>query len=93
METLHAGDVTSGDRLAALVSGLVSAVRTLPMMSPRRVVMVFQAGSLLVPKRESDAADRALDALEHLFTNPGFETTIVPVAGPLQTTGRIRRSC
>jgi DNA polymerase III subunit delta len=89
VETMHAGDVTSGDRLAAFVSGLVSAVRTLPMMSPRRVVMVFQAGSLLVPKRESDAADRALDALEHLFTNPGLETTIVLVAGPLDKRGRM----
>jgi DNA polymerase-3 subunit delta len=89
VETMHAGDVTSGDRLAAFVSGLVSAVRTLPMMSPRRVVMVFQAGSLLVPKRESDAADRALDALEHLFTNPVLETTIVLVAGPLDKRGRM----
>jgi DNA polymerase III subunit delta len=89
VETLHAGDVSSGDRLATFVSGLVSAARTLPMMSPRRVVIVFQAGSLLVPKRESEAADRALDSLERLFTDPDPQTTIVLVAGPLDKRGRM----
>lgn len=91
VETLHAGDVTSGDRLAAVVSALVSAARTLPMMSPRRVVIVFQAGMLLVPKRESEAADRALDALEQLFTDPDPQTTIVLVAGSLDKRGRMYR--
>ena len=32
------------------------------MMAPRRVVIVLQAETLLVPKRESEAATRALDA-------------------------------
>ena len=32
------------------------------MMAPRRVVIVLQAEALLVPKRESEAATRALDA-------------------------------
>jgi len=89
VETLHASDVSSGDRLVTFVSGLVSAARTLPMMSPRRVVIVFQAGSLLVPKRESEAADRALDSLERLFTDPDPQTTIVLVAGPLDKRGRM----
>src|SRR6185295_16676095 len=54
VERLHAGDVTSGDRLAAVVSSLVAAAHTLPMMAPRRLVIVLQADQLLMPKRESE---------------------------------------
>ena len=43
VERIHAGDLTTGDRLADGVAGLVAAVRTLPMMVPRRVVIVLQA--------------------------------------------------
>ena len=61
VERIHAGDMTTGDRLADGVASIVAAARTLPMMSPRRVVMVLQAETLLAPKRESDAASRALE--------------------------------
>src|SRR5437899_12045302 len=61
VERIHAGEMTSGDKLADGVASLVTAVRTLPMMVPRRVVVVAQAETLLVPKRESEAATRALD--------------------------------
>src|SRR5437867_13061289 len=60
VERLHAGDMTTGDKLADGVAQIADAVRTLPMMAPRRVVLVFQAETLLVPKRESEAATRAL---------------------------------
>jgi DNA polymerase III subunit delta len=83
VERIHAGDVTSGDRLVAVVSSLVAAAHTLPMMSPRRLVVVLQADGLLVPKRESEAATRALDALEALFKEPDAQTTIVLIAAPL----------
>ena len=66
----------------AVVSSLVAAARTLPMMSPRRVVIVLQAEALLVPKRESEAATRALDELETLFKEPEPQTTLVLVAAP-----------
>ena len=36
----------------------VIAARTLPMMAPRRIVLVLRAEKLLMPKRESDDADR-----------------------------------
>ena len=81
VERIHAGDMTSGDKLANGVADLVSAVRTMPMMVPRRVVMVTQAEMLLVPKRESEAATRALDELEALLKQPGPQTTLVFVAG------------
>src|SRR5215212_7727791 len=67
VERIHAGDLTTGDRLADGVASLIAAVRTLPMMVPRRVVVVVQAETLLAPKRESEAASRALEQLEALF--------------------------
>ena len=89
VERIHAGDVTSGDRLVAVVSSLVAAARTLPMMAPRRVVIVLQADQLLMPKRESEAATRALDALEMLFKEPESLTTIVLIASPLDKRSRM----
>jgi DNA polymerase-3 subunit delta len=80
VERIHAGDFTTGDRLADGVAGIVAAVRTLPMMVPRRVVTVLQAESLLAPKRESEAAARALEQFEELLTRPEPQTTLVLVA-------------
>ena len=39
------------------VADLVQAAATLPMMAPRRVVLVLEAEKLLIPKREGKAAD------------------------------------
>jgi DNA polymerase-3 subunit delta len=89
VERIHAGDLTSGDKLAAAVGALVASARTLPMMSPRRIVMVLQAEGMLAPKRESDAASRALDELERLVKQPEETTTIVFVAGVLDKRGRL----
>ena len=70
-------------------SSLVAAVRTLPMMAPRRLVIVFHADAMLVPKRESEAASRALEELERLFKNPDPQTTLVLVAGTLDKRSRM----
>lgn len=89
VERIHAGDLTTGDRLADGVASLVAACRTLPMMVPRRVVTVLQAESLLAPKRESDGATRALDQLEALLKNPERQTTLVLVATAVDRRGRM----
>lgn len=89
VERIHTGEITNGEKLVAAVSSLVAAVRTLPMMAPRRVVIVLQAQSMLVPKRESDAATRALEELETLLKNPDPQTTLVLVAGTLDKRSRI----
>jgi DNA polymerase-3 subunit delta len=89
VERIHAGEATTGDRLAAVASSVVNAARTLPMMSPRRVVLVLQAEALLVPKRESEAATRALEALEELFKRPESDNTLVLVAGSLDKRSRM----
>ena len=83
VERIHAGEMTTGDKLADGVASIVAAVRTLPMMAPRRVVVVPQAEALLAPKRESEAATRALDELEGLLEKPERLTTLVLVAAPL----------
>src|SRR5437870_4583459 len=70
VERIHAGDMTTGDRLATGVADIVAAARTLPMMSPRRIVTVHQADALLVPKRESEAGAAALEELERFLANP-----------------------
>jgi len=88
-ERIHAGDLTTGDRLADGVASLVAAARTLPMMSPRRVVTVLQADTLIAPKRESEAAARALEQLEALITQPDPQTTVVFVAGAVDKRSRV----
>jgi len=89
VERIHAGDFTTGDRLADGVGSIVAAVRTLPMMAPRRVVIVPQAETLLVPKRESEAAARALEQLEALVQQPEAQTTLVFVASSVDKRSRI----
>jgi DNA polymerase-3 subunit delta len=89
VERIHVGDLTTGDKLADGVASIVSAVRTLPMMVPRRVVSVMQAEALLMPKRESDAATRALEQLEYLLKQPEPQTTLVFVATSVDKRSRI----
>ena len=83
VEHIHAGELTTGDKLLDAVVSLTAAARTLPMMSPRRIVTVFQAENMLTPKRESDAAARALDQLLALVDAPDPQTTLVLVSAPL----------
>src|SRR5215470_598253 len=80
VERIHAGDLTTGDKLVEGVASLVAAARTLPMMAPRRIVTVVQAETLLAPKRQSEAATRALDELESMLESPEVQTTVVFVA-------------
>jgi len=89
VERIHAGDFTTGDRLLDGVGSIVAAARTLPMMAPRRVVTVMQADTLIAPKRESDAATRAMDQLEALVAQPEPLTTLVFVAASVDKRGRM----
>jgi DNA polymerase-3 subunit delta len=89
VERVHAGDWTTGDRLAAGVASLVASARTLPMMAPRRVVLVLQAEALIAPKRESEAASRALETLEASLRDPEPQTTLVFVASSVDRRSRI----
>ena len=89
VERMHVGDATSGDRMLETALSLAAVARTLPMMAPRRVVLVLQADSLLAPKRESDAAERAMDEIEELLKRPEPQTALVFVAGTLDKRSRM----
>ena len=89
VERIHAGDFTTGDKLLEGVGAIVAAARTLPMMAPRRVVAVLQAEALLAPKRESEAAARAMEQLEELLARPEATTTLVFAATAVDRRGRI----
>ncbi len=89
VERIHAGDMTSGDRLASGVASLLASARTLPMMSPSRVVVVLQAEVLLAPRRESEAATRALGQLETYLEEPERQTVVVFVGGSLDKRSRM----
>jgi DNA polymerase-3 subunit delta len=89
VERIHVGDMSSGDRFASTIASVVTAARTLPMMSPRRVVVVMRAEALLVPKRESEAATRALDELEALLKHPDPQIALVLVAAAVDKRSRM----
>ena len=63
------------------VDDLIDATATLPMMAPRRVVVVLEAEKLLIPKRESKAADEELERLAEFFADPPLHATTVFVCG------------
>jgi DNA polymerase III delta subunit len=88
VERIHAGEMTTGERLVSGVASLIAAARTLPMMSPWRVVIVPQADTLLGPKRDSEAATRALEAFESYLRNPEPQTVVVLVGGSLDKRSR-----
>jgi DNA polymerase-3 subunit delta len=75
VDRLYGGDMKVDD--------LVNAAATLPMMAPRRVVIILEAEKLLIPKRESKAAEEEQDRLEEFLKGPPDHATTVFVCGPL----------
>jgi DNA polymerase-3 subunit delta len=65
------------------VDDLLQAANMLPMMVPRRVVIVLEAEKLLVPKREGKAADEEQEQLENFIKDPAPHATVVFVCGAL----------
>ena len=68
---------------------LFDAAATLPMMAPRRVVIVFDAERLLIPKREGKAADAEQERLEAFVKSPPPHATVVLVCGALDQRRRL----
>jgi DNA polymerase III subunit delta len=67
----------------------VDAASTLPMMVPRRVILVLEGEKLLIPKRESKAAEEELERLEAFVKAPAPHTTVVFVCGGLDMRRRL----
>jgi DNA polymerase III subunit delta len=71
---------------------IADAVKTLPMMAPRRVVVVLQAERVLTPSRESEASDDALKPLIECIEQPVESTTLVFVTHePLHGARRVTK--
>lgn len=81
VDRLYGGD--------AKVDALIEAARTLPMMAPRRIVIVLEAEKLLIPKRESQAAEADQARLEQLLQAPPAHATVVFICGPLDERRRV----
>ena len=73
------------------VSDLIDAANTLPMMVPRRVVIVHEAEKLFIPKRESKAAEEELQRLEEFLQSPAETTTVVFICGAIDKRRRVVR--
>lgn len=71
------------------VDALIDAASVLPMMASRRVIVVAEAEKLLVPKRESKAADEEQERLEAFIEAPPEHSTVVFVCGPLDLRRRV----
>lgn len=73
----------------AKVDELIDIANTLPMMAPRRVVIIAEAEKLLVPRRESQAADAEQERLAAFLTSPPPHAIVVFVCGPLDMRRRV----
>lgn len=70
---------------------LVASANTLPMMAPRRVLVVLEAEKLFAPKRESRAAEEELERLATYIDDPAPHATVVFVCGDLDGRRRVVR--
>ena len=109
VESFYANEATTAGARDAMIGAILSTSRTLPMMVPRRVVVLHEAERLISPKRskeDDDAAPLPLDTgsgrkkrapapispveeLEAYIEKPEPMTTLVFVAGPLDSNRRL----
>lgn len=105
VQSFYANEAVTASARDQLIDDVLAAARTLPMMSPRRVLVVHEAERLLSPRKgrdeeaEPEAAPAAgrkrkrsltpIEALEQYLQAPETETTLVFVAGPLEENRRL----
>ena len=102
VQSFYANEASNAGGRDQLIASLLSNARTLPMMAPRRVIVVHEADRLLAPKRAKDEDQQDLDLprkgkrgttpaeeLEAYVENPEPMTTLVFVSGPLDANRRI----
>ena len=103
VESFYANEATNVGARDQLIGALLSTARTLPMMAPKRVVIVHEAERLLAPRRGKDDEEAPPDdpakrgkrgatpaeELEAYVENPEPMTTLVFVSGPLDANRRI----
>jgi DNA polymerase-3 subunit delta len=67
----------------ASVAAIVDAARTLPLMVPKRIIVVLQAESVIVPRRETQASEQDQEALAAYVRAPAGHACMALVAGEL----------
>ena len=104
VQSFYANEATNAPARDQLIGQILSNARTLPMMAPRRVLLVHEADRLLAPKRAKDEEDGAeievvkkgkrgavtpAEELEAYIEQPEPMTTLVFVSGPLDANRRV----
>ncbi len=102
VESFYANEAGSALARDQLISTLLSAARTLPMMAPRRVLIVHEAERLLSPRKGKDDEPELppavgkrkrsvtpVEELEQYIEAPEPLTTLVFVAGDLEANRRL----
>src|SRR5919106_4760475 len=59
VQSFYANEATNAPARDQLIGQIISNARTLPMMAPRRVIVVHEADRLLAPKRAKEEEDGA----------------------------------
>jgi DNA polymerase III delta subunit len=103
VQSFYANEATNASARDQLIGQILSNARTLPMMAPRRVLLVHEADRLLAPKRAKEEEDGAeiepkkgkrggttpAEELEAYIEQPEPMTTLVFVSGPLDANRRV----
>ena len=104
VQTFYANEATNAGARDQLIGDLLDAARTLPMMAPRRVLLVHEAEKLLSPRKSKDDEEdppasapagkrkrslTPLEELEQYVQSPEQMTTLVFVAGALDGNRRL----
>ena len=104
VQTFYANEATSAAARDQMIGEILSAARTLPMMAPRRVLIVHEAERILCPRKSKDEAPEATaeaasgkrrktvtpaEELEQYLESPEPLTTTVFVAGDLDANRRL----
>lgn len=102
VQSFYANEAGTAGARDQLIGALLTAARTLPMMAPRRVLIVHEAERLLSPRKGKDddpelpapvgrrpRAASPVDELEQYLQAPEPLTTLVFVAGDLDGNRRL----
>jgi DNA polymerase III subunit delta len=104
VESFYANEATTAGARDQMTAAILAAARTLPMMAPRRVVVVHEAERLLSPRRSKDeeeplpepvgrkkkgAAGSPTEELEAYIESPEPMTTLVFVTGAMDGNRRL----
>ena len=90
-EGLRAFNVARFHGGEAALGAVLDAARTLPVMAPRRLVIVTHAERLLQPARDGKAAEQAAAELEAFLDDPPAHAALVLLSGPLDERRRLNK--